>query len=48
MEAVKKVCLKAPQLTIMTTIFKIDEIDTPDGEINHLSDLDSWIPTEEV
>ncbi|GMN58044.1 hypothetical protein TIFTF001_027157 [Ficus carica] len=48
METVNKVCRKAPQLAIVTTIFKIDEINTPDGEVKHLSDLDPRIPEEEV
>ncbi|GMN66109.1 hypothetical protein TIFTF001_035194 [Ficus carica] len=48
MEAVNKVCHKASELVVLTTIFKVDEIDTPDGEIKHLSDLDPRIPEEEV
>lgn len=32
----------------MTTIFKIDEVDTPDGEIKPLSDLDPRMPEEEI
>ena len=37
MKAVNKVCRKALESTTVATIFKVDEIDTPDGEIKRLS-----------
>ncbi|GMN39714.1 hypothetical protein TIFTF001_008941 [Ficus carica] len=47
-EAVNKVCRKAPEPITVATIFTVDEIDAPDGEIKHLSDLDPRIPEEEI
>ncbi|GMN48314.1 hypothetical protein TIFTF001_017486 [Ficus carica] len=44
MVAVNKVCRKAPEPAIVMIIFKVDEIDTPDGEIKRLSDLDPGYP----
>ena len=40
MEAMNKMCCKAHELITMATIFKVDEIDTRDREMKHLSDLD--------
>ena len=34
LEAVNKVCHKAPAPTVVTTIFKVDEVDAPSKEIN--------------
>ena len=48
MEAVNKMCRKAPEPTTVTTIFKVDEIETLDSEIKRLSDLDPRIPEEEI
>ncbi|GMN44858.1 hypothetical protein TIFTF001_014053 [Ficus carica] len=47
-EVVSKVRHKVPQPTVVTTIFKIDEIDTPNGEIKPLSDLDPRMFEEEI
>lgn len=41
-------CHKAHESIIVTTIFKVDEINTPDKEMKRLSDLDPQIPKEEV
>ncbi|GMN22562.1 hypothetical protein TIFTF001_040286 [Ficus carica] len=46
--AVNKVCHKVPQLAVVTTIFKIDEIETPNSKINPLSDLDPRVSEEEI
>ena len=43
-----KVCRKAPAPITVATIFTVDEIDAPDREARHLSDLDPRIPEEEV
>ena len=48
MEAVNKVGRKAPQPAVMATIFNIDKVDASNGEIKHQSDIDLWIPEEEV
>ncbi|GMN46038.1 hypothetical protein TIFTF001_015224 [Ficus carica] len=48
MEAVNKVYRKTPGPDAVVTIFKVDEVDTPDGEIKCLSDLDPQIPDEEI
>ncbi|GMN64221.1 hypothetical protein TIFTF001_033305 [Ficus carica] len=33
-EAVNKLCYQVPQPAVVTTIFKIDEIDTPTTKLN--------------
>ncbi|GMN60403.1 hypothetical protein TIFTF001_029494 [Ficus carica] len=49
MEDVSKLCRKAPQPAIVTTVFMVDEmLDTPGGEIKALSDLDPRMLEEEV
>lgn len=48
MEAMNKMCRKAPKPAIVMTIFKVDEINTPDDEIKLLSDLDPQILEDEV
>ena len=52
-EVVNKVCHKVPrlavvtaQLVVVTNIFKINETDTPNGEIKLLSDLDLRLSKE--
>ncbi|GMN54095.1 hypothetical protein TIFTF001_023222 [Ficus carica] len=41
-------CCKTPRPNTVATIFKVDEVDTPNGEIKRLSDLDPRIPEEEI
>lgn len=36
------------QPAVVTTIFKINEVDTPDGEIKPFSNLDRPMPEEEI
>ena len=48
MEVVNKVCRNAPALATMATIFTVDEIEVPGGEVKRLSDLDSQIPEEDI
>ena len=43
-----KICHKVPQSVVVTIIFKINEIDTPNGEIKPLSGLDPSISEEET
>ena len=43
-----KMCCKAPEPITVATIFKVNEINTPDDEIKCLSDLDPRILEEEV
>ena len=47
-KAVNKMCYKVPQSAMVTTIFKINEIDTPNDEIKPLSDLDPRMSEEEI
>ena len=43
-----KVCHKVPQSAVMTSIFKINEIDTHNGEIKPLSDQNPHTSEEEI
>ena len=47
-EAVNKVSYKVPQPTVVTTIFKIDEVNMPNDEIKPLSDLGPRVSEEEI
>ena len=48
MEAVNKVCRKAPASITVATVFTVDEVEAPSGEVTRLSDLDPRIPEEEI
>ncbi|GMN51403.1 hypothetical protein TIFTF001_020563 [Ficus carica] len=47
-ETMNKVCHKVPQSVVVTIIFKINEIDTLNGEIKPLSGLDPRMSEEET
>lgn len=48
LEAVNKVCHKAPAPAVVMTIFKVDEIDASNDKVRRLRDLDPWIPEKEI
>ena len=48
MEAVNKVCRKAPAPATVAAIFTVDELEVLSGEVKRLSDLDPQIPEKEV
>ncbi|GMN60600.1 hypothetical protein TIFTF001_029691 [Ficus carica] len=48
MEAVNKVCRKAPAPITVAALFTVDEAEAPSGEVARLSDLDPRIPEEEI
>ncbi|GMN52407.1 hypothetical protein TIFTF001_021552 [Ficus carica] len=48
MEAVNKVCRKAPAPITVATVFTVDEAEAPSGDVARLSDLDPRIPEEEI
>ena len=47
-EAVNKVCRKTLEPIIVVAIFTVDEVDAPNKEVKRLSDLDPWMPKEEI
>ncbi|GMN67536.1 hypothetical protein TIFTF001_036596 [Ficus carica] len=48
MEAVTKVCWKAPAPATVATILAVDEAGVLSGEVKHLADLDPRMPEEEI
>ncbi|GMN49655.1 hypothetical protein TIFTF001_018818 [Ficus carica] len=48
MEAVNKVCRKAPAPATVATILAVDEAGAPSGEVKPLADLDPRIPEEDI
>ena len=47
-KAMNKMYDRVPQLAVVTTIFKINEINTPNGEIKSLNILDPHMSEEET
>ena len=48
MEVVNKVCRKTLAPITVATVFTVDEIDTSNGEVRRLSDLNPRISEEEI
>ncbi|GMN65243.1 hypothetical protein TIFTF001_034317 [Ficus carica] len=48
MEAINKVCRKAPAPATVATILAVDEAGVLSGEVKPLADLDPRMPEEEI